>query len=395
MTKAQGDMPASATEREVAARLNAAADWAGSLSWPLLAADVTGGAALAPSAPGWVKGRHGRSKDGTPVRLRPRVVWAALVSAAIAVAVVVPQISSHTNSASRTRTTSSTSPPSDKGGGSVSNAACTKTVNGVVVWNGEVFQLPVSPGRIISRSEAISIARGHVLDTTAQSVAPGAGVAKLSSWTEVSKLYPEPGENVPSSPTGDPWRPIWVVLLPTHPSDGVAATSPVWYMVAMDAAKGGRLVSMQVGRAWFSSLSDRDPGLKGCPGGSSARVPFGVLTRDEEAYAVHAQQPPGTEVVSKLTTVPALNHADPGLYGGCVRQNCSLDELVWPTIFVYEAPPGRTLSCLPGSVSVPPGYHPKQVKEYYTLSVPGNGEIGCGPIPAALANLKDLAPPAG
>jgi hypothetical protein len=147
--------------------------------------------------------------------------------------------------------------------------------------------------------------------------------------------------------------------------------------------------------AWFTSVSDRDPSLKGCPGGSSSRLPFGVLTRDEEAYTVRATQPPGTEAILKLTTVPALNHDDPGLYGGCVRQSCALDELVWPTFLLYKAAPGHTLACLPPSASYPPGYHPKQVKEYYTLVVAGNSEIGCGPIPAALANLKDLAPPAG
>ncbi len=111
---------------------------------------------------------------------------------------------------------------------------------------------------------------------------------------------------------------------------------------------------------WFATLSDRDPTLKGCPGGSSARVPFGVLTRDEEAYAV--RNPPVTAMVHlqasvelKLTTVPALNRADPGLYGGCVQQSCSIDELVWPTIAVIHAPGGRTLSCPPPWESTPPG----------------------------------------
>jgi hypothetical protein len=172
----------------------------------------------------------------------------------------------------------------------------------------------------------------------------------------------------------------------------------------MDAATGNVGLQAQIGDfpAWFSSLSDRDPTLKGCPGGSSARVPFGVLTRDEEAYAVHRQQPPGTEAILKLTSVPELNRADPGLYGGCVRQNCSLDELEWPSILIFKAAPGHTLTCLPQSADPSPAYRPKQVKEYYTVSVIGeavsdigNSEIGCGPLPPALANLKDLAPPAG
>ena len=49
----------------------------------------------------------------------------------------------------------------------------------------------------------------------------------------------------------------------------------------------------------------------------------------------------------KLTTVPALNRADPALYGGCLLQNCRLDELVWPDIGEEHAAPGKYLPCPP------------------------------------------------
>ncbi|HEY7915608.1 MAG TPA: hypothetical protein VIC86_01400, partial [Acidimicrobiales bacterium] len=153
------------------------------------------------------------------------------------------------------------------------------------------------------------------------------------------------------------------------------------------------------GTAWFAALTDRDPELGGCPGGSTARLPFGVLTRDEESYAVRAAVVPGstgetTSVILKLTTIPALNRADPGLYGGCVQQNCSLPELVWPSIVIVHAPAGQKVACLPPEASVPPGYRPRQVKQYVRIGVTGSGEIACGPLPPWVDQLKDLSPPA-
>ena len=169
-----------------------------------------------------------------------------------------------------------------------------------------------------------------------------------------------------------------------------------------DGARGRtRAVGAIAHHAWFAALTNRDPSLGGCPGGSTARLPFGVLTRDEETY-VAASSPtplgaPGAtrSVGLRLTTVSVLNRVDPRLYGGCVQQSCSLDELVWPTIVVVRAPAGRRLSCLPPWASCPPGYRPKQVSEYVTIGVAGNAGILCGPVPNWVHQLQDLAPPAG
>jgi hypothetical protein len=70
----------------------------------------------------------------------------------------------------------------------------------------------------------------------------------------------------------------------------------VWVVLAghvgvIDAANG-RVVATMKGSArmkWLAALTDRDPAAgNGCPGGSSARMPFGVLTRTEERYTVPA-----------------------------------------------------------------------------------------------------------
>jgi hypothetical protein len=107
-----------------------------------------------------------------------------------------------------------------------------------------------------------------------------------------------------------------------------------------------------------------------------------------------AVQGASTTKILKLTTVTALNQADPGLYGGCSQQNCSLRELVWPTIVIVHAPPGKTLACLPPSASYPPGYRHKHVHEYVTISVLDNSSINCGRIPSWVEQLTDLAPAA-
>jgi hypothetical protein len=88
-----------------------------------------------------------------------------------------------------------------------------------------------------------------------------------------------------------------------------------------------------------------------------------------------------------------LNHADPGLYGGCMQQSCQVRQLVWLIIGTVRAAPGTLLACLPPSTSVPPGYRPKRVHEYLVITVPGNTEIDCGHPPTWLTQIKDLAPP--
>jgi hypothetical protein len=268
----------------------------------------------------------------------------------------------------------------------------------VVATPGGVVSLPLEPGRIVSPQRAIAAAeklfRGHVSGAT----------AKLSSWTEVVALLQASGKDTselshtaPVALTAQPWKPVWAVRM-TVP--GGQVPRPGFGMLAvLNAVTGASEILMSPGghSSWFATLSDRDPTFKGCPGGSSARVPFGVLTRDEEAYAV--RNPPVTAMVHlpatvelKLTTVPALNRADPGLYGGCVQQSCSIDELVWPTIAVIHAPAGRTLSCPPPWESTPPGGRTTRTKQYYLISVPDNYGSGCGPLPAWVSRLKDLAP---
>ena len=95
-----------------------------------------------------------------------------------------------------------------------------------------------------------------------------------------------------------------------------------------------------------------------------------------------------------LSTVPAVNRADSGLYGGCVQQDCSLPELVWVTVETVRAFPGKTVACLPGSVSVPAGYRAKRVKQYFMIGVPNNVGVGCGSVPGPVMGLQNLAPPA-
>jgi hypothetical protein len=269
---------------------------------------------------------------------------------------------------------------------------------------GEV-PLPITAGPV-ARSAAITAARRTAF------IAGATVEAKLSSWTEVTTLlqagHDGTGGTAAAFPSvAAPWAPVWAVLLSplrspgprlaARPGTAAAATQ----LVVVDAATGQAQLETPTGggTAWFAALTDRDPELGGCPGGSTARLPFGVLTRDEESYAVLAAVVPGstgetTSVILKLTTIPALNRADPGLYGGCVQQNCSLPELVWPSIVIVHAPTGQKVACLPPEASVPPGYRPRQVKQYVRIGVTGSGEIACGPLPTWVDQLKDLSPPA-
>ena len=272
---------------------------------------------------------------------------------------------------------------------------------------GEVA-LPPTSGPVVARSDAIAAAR------RAASIVGGTVASKLSSWTEVTTLLHAGDEGTGPAATaftsvGAPWAPVWAVLFSPlrspgpgsadRPGPAAAATQ----LVVVDAASGQARVTTATGAgtSWFAALTDRDPELGGCPGGSTARLPFGVLTRDEEAYAVRTAVIPGTpgettSVILKLTTVPTLARADPGLYGGCVQLDCSLPELVWPSIVIVHAPAGRTVACLPPDASVPPGYRPRQVTQYVRIGVTGGGagEIACGPLPAWVDQLKDLSPPA-
>jgi len=270
--------------------------------------------------------------------------------------------------------------------------ACLTTVHGVVARPATrhvrfeppgTISLPVVPGPIVSRKAAKATARR----STEGPLRPAS--AKLSSWTEVATLLAAHTlRDAPAAPAtlrAAPWRPVWVVL-----------AGPV---VVINAANGRAVATIKRRAAgtWFAALTDRDPAAgSGCPGGSSARIPFGVLTRTEERYTVGPSRYRSAGAVGStrlvLSTVPAVNRADPSMYGGCVLQNCSIRQLVWVTITIDRARPGHTLQCLPGSVSVPAGYHYTRVKQTFYIDVPDNGEVGCGPVPKPFRELKDLAP---
>ncbi len=272
-------------------------------------------------------------------------------------------------------------------------SGCLTTVHGVAATHGSlrpgIISLPSTPGRIVTRKAALTAAEQVTgLRTARASV-------KLSSWTEIEALATARGHQVPAAPrvlSDSPWRPDWAVLLTSS-----AHRSQV---VVVDAASGLAEFSIAVnGRpAWFSELTDRDPAsaIQRCPGGSTALVPFGVLTRDEQSYLTDPPRATAHATASirfVLSTVPAVNKADTGLYGGCVTTNCSIRQLVWVTIEIVRARPGKTVACLPGAISVPAGYKAKQVKQYFTVGVPDNYGVGCGPLPASLERLKNLAPP--
>ncbi len=254
--------------------------------------------------------------------------------------------------------------------------------------------LPLSPGPVVSRRAAIGAARRATGQPASRSA------AKLTSWAEIAALLEvahSAGEvaSVPGATVPGRWQPVWAVFL---------ADGPV--LVIVNAATGRPVVTIPVhGRpAWFGVLTDRSRvSARRCQGGSRSRLPFGVPTRDEEGYIVRAQpaRPAASggrasrSVLLKLTTVPAMNSADPGIYGGCVEQSCSINELAWVTITTVRADSGTTLACLPSSASVPRGSPPSQVHRYYGVAIFGNVGIYCGELPAPIRRLKDLAPPAG
>jgi hypothetical protein len=326
--------------------------------------------------------------------LSPRIIWVAVIVAAIAVVATVPELSTHHNAGTKppgTRGHTRTSTPDTKT--VEAGAPCKTTVHGVVSTPLGPVSLPEEPGPIISQAQALSTARSAIGRPWVTPYSP-----KLSSWTEVEAVLESTGWDdqkvvlmTPGWVADAPWTPAWVVIIPPHYS---SAPKRSGYVVLVDAAPGSRKTYVLPGLgedvSWFVALTDRDPSIGGCPGGSSARVPFGILTRDEESFGQGTSSPLQT-IVLDLTTVPELYAADPDLFGGCIEESCTLDQLFWPVIEIVRAPPGHTIACEPWST--PPGYHAKQVKEYFTISAPRGGETGCGPLPAAIANLKDLAPP--
>ena len=256
--------------------------------------------------------------------------------------------------------------------------------------------LPVSPGRIVSKRAAIDTAR-RAIDG-----AIGHPIAKLTSWAEVAVML-QAGHagadlnGVPGAFASERWQPIWTVLIT---GGGSGATT----VVLINAATGQPVVSARADGhpAWFHALTDRSSTAgRRCQGGSRARLPFGVLTRNEESFVVGSDAPhpitaphhARTTIRLKLTTVPAMNRAASGIYGGCAAQSCSIEELVWVIVTTVRANPGSTVACLPSWADSAPGYKPRQVTQYFWVSVPGNYGIYCTRLPAAIKRLEDLSPP--
>ncbi|HEV3312813.1 MAG TPA: hypothetical protein VG815_20060, partial [Chloroflexota bacterium] len=261
-----------------------------------------------------------------------------------------------------------------------------RVANHVHARLGGVIPLSANPGHIVSRATAVVKARRWV------SFSPGPAKAKLSSWTEVFELVLKRFSFPSSFPPTPPWQPLWAVL--------VAHRDHFPRLVLIDAHSGSVLFSASAGdrSRWFEALTDRDPSLRrGCPGGTSARLPFGILTRHEEAYTLRGSGGSSLVgrlrvkniVIMKLTTISAIH------YIGCTKQDCGPYDLLWPRIDVTQAPLGKLLPCdvgwgpMAGHVA-----KTKMTNQYFSISAGGNSESGCGPLPRWVLRLKDLAPPA-
>ena len=278
------------------------------------------------------------------------------------------------------------------------------------VGAGGIVRLPVKPGPIVSRSRARSLslrllrAKGSKATT------------KLTTWTElqgnlqsaVSNGRTYPGPTVLSKV---PWLPLWAVLVREVAAGApysVPPSSPYTLALVVVTDSGrvlrlpleGRLKNVPLYPSpwippWFRALTDRDPSRAGCPGGSSSRLPFGVPTRNEEAYIqrfTSSTTPNGDRNVRvlKLTTVKILSRH--GLCGG-PGEDCTLDSLAWPSIDYTIAPLHHLLQCPPPWVSVHAGYKYPRVRFEFGISYGGNSESGCTRLPKWARTLKDLAPP--
>ncbi len=372
----------------ISAGLRQAATWASEVEWELDPSAVMTRSHRTGFYPG-----AGR-KRSRGIRLSPRIIWIAVIVAAIVVVATVPELSTHQNAATKppgskghTRTSTPTTKPIGSG------AKCKTTDHGVVSTPLGPISLPEEPGPIISQTQALAAAKSALGHSWAIPYAP-----KLSSWTEVKTVLESTGwddEKVvlmtPDWVADAPWTPAWVVLIP---ADYSSALKESGYAVLVDAAPGSPktyvLPKLGDNVSWFKALTDRDPSIGGCPGGSTAQVPFGVLTRNEEGFLAGRSTQLKTLII-KLTSIPAFYAADPGLFGGCIEESCTLDQLFWTRIEIVRAPAGHTIPYAPWST--PPGYHAIQVKEYFTISAPMGGESGPGPLPAAITDLLDLAPP--
>jgi hypothetical protein len=395
-------MTDSPLDAEVIARLLAAADLAAQRPWSFEAADVYRYAADAAAGAVPIETSEAATHRWSR-RSKYRLASVVLVAAVVVTLFVAPLPSLHLVGGGRGSsvpggnhkgsTTVTTKPVVSPG--PAHPPACTSSVDGVTTApSGTIVRLPLRAGHIITRSKALAIASS-----------PGqmkAVDAKLSSFTEVKALLAASGPEqlqTPSEVSAAPWKPIWAVITQATGQPATAENFGAELLVLVDAASGNveLRVSAGVHPAWFKVLTDRSSPL--CSGGSTVRLPFGVLTRTEEAYTVRRQNGTGslnlgsTTVELKLTYLRDFYRVDAAFFGGCLHMNCHLEELLWLPLDVVSAAPGKTLACLPPSASVPPGYKAKQVKQYYTMGFGGNDEIDCAGPPRWFGVLKDLAPP--
>jgi hypothetical protein len=291
----------------------------------------------------------------------------------------------------------------------LTSARLEEVARGVTFHPPTVVTLPLTPGRIVSEAEAArtASAMGHVVAAKLSSFFEVGTLAEFGNpQREVSNLSPPPAISIqvdqdgrpiveaPGAPSvliNEPWRPIWAIMLQSK------------NVVLVDAASGQRLWSFDGGpnTAWFSAVTNRQPGRPDCLGGSTARIPFGVLTLAELEHRSAGRLRPAvpdatTTTYYKLAALPALNNQDTGQ--GCL-QYCDLGTVEWITMTVTVAKPGTKIACpIPEGPGRGPGRGgrsgPPKTTAYSQFSYGNGGGINCGLPQPWYTNLKNLAPAA-
>jgi hypothetical protein len=271
--------------------------------------------------------------------------------------------------------------------------------------------LPLSAGRIISSGAAIRAAK------------PAAGGraaigARLTSLAEIEQLRQRiPPRNRPSGmesvssgrvshkqmaaasgvPEASPWQPVWAVLL----------SKPADELVLVDPHDGHVLERAPVSsnEEWFGAITNRDPSIGGCPGGSTARVPFGILTRSEEEapFVAHQRLLSGRGRVPvrgggtattyfTLASAATLDHRNiEGCGAACLRE-----RLVWVAMTVTTSRRGSPAACPLGGGEFERHQGSGQLhpaRTVYEFSYGSGAGVICGHAPTWWAGLHDLAPP--
>jgi hypothetical protein len=288
-------------------------------------------------------------------------------------------------------------------GTSVPPAELERVARSIIFGRPVDVELPLSPGQIISENRAISAAAASDGGNAARAQ------AKLTSYAEAETLLvrdterttheirstPAPGGGATSEPPADvgsqPWRPVWAVLLSGVPNN----------LVLVDAKSGQVVLTTSAGpdTSWFSVLTDRAPGAGACDGGSSAAVPFGVLTRAEEEWIKPGAQSPAG---GTTTTYYKLVKVAPGssyYTGYSCTDACPTSSLEWVWMAVTVADHGTRIPCpLPEGPGPRGGgggaYHPQLTNEYTQFSYGNGGGITCNGPPSWFSADRDYAPPA-